>query len=143
MRGLADRIAQNESEQARQATALTDSDFDTLLDAYADLWLASAESARTQTLSNDMQTVINRGPELLRQGTISNITATQWEESSLAIRSRILDLELRKLDATTKLHQYVDEPVEPSIEPAAIPSLIDSDGIAAGSIDGSTGSSTY
>jgi len=31
VRGLADRIAQNESEQARQATALTDSDFDTLL----------------------------------------------------------------------------------------------------------------
>jgi len=126
VRGLADRIAQNESEQARQAAALSDSDFDTLLDAYADLWLASVESTRTQTLSLDMQTVINRSPELLRQGTISNITATQWEESSLAIRSRILDLELRKLDATTKLRQYVDEPVEPSIELTAIPASIDS-----------------
>lgn len=114
-RGLAQRIAQNENEQARQALALSDTDFNTLLDAYADLWLANAETARTATLSNDVQAIVDRGPELLRRGAISNITAAQWEESSLAIRSRLLDLELRQLDAATKIRQYVDDVIDPAI----------------------------
>jgi len=115
-RVLADRIARNESEQAQQALALSDSDFDALLDAYADLWLANVERARTQALSADVLNVVNRGPELLRQGTISNITAAQWEESSLAIRSRLLDLELRQLDAETKIRQFVDDQIDPAID---------------------------
>jgi len=115
-RVLADRIARNESEQAQQALALSDSDFDALLDAYADLWLANVERARTQTLSADVLNVVNRGPELLRQGTISNITAALWEESSLAIRSRLLDLELRQLDAETKIRQFIDDRIDPAID---------------------------
>ena len=94
-RSIAERIARNERDQAQQALALSDSDFNTLLDAYADLWLANAESSRTKTLSTDVLNVVNRGPQLLEQGKISNITAAQWEESALAIRSRLLDLELR------------------------------------------------
>ena len=115
-RSIAERIARNERDQAQEALALSDSDFNTLLDAYADLWLTNVESARTQTLSTEVLNVVNRGPELLKQGAISNITAAQWEESSLAIRSRLLDLELRRLDASTKLGQYVDDPVEPAID---------------------------
>ncbi len=115
-RSIAERIARNERDQAQQALALSDSDFNTLLDAYGDLWLANAESSRTKTLSTDVLNVVNRGPQLLEQGKISNITAAQWEESALAIRSRLLDLELRKLDATTKLGQYIDDQVEPAID---------------------------
>ena len=114
-RSIAERIARNEAEQAKQSLALSDADFNTLLDAYADLWLANTERARTQTLSSDVATIVNRGSELLQKGAISNITAAQWEESSLALRSRLLDLELRKLDAETKIRQYVDDSIEPSI----------------------------
>jgi len=117
-RSIAERIAQNERDLAQQALALSDADFNTLLDAYADLWLANVESSRTKTLSADVLNVVNRGPQLLEQGKISNITAAQWEESALAIRSRLLDLELRKLDAATKLGQYVDDPPDNPIEPA-------------------------
>jgi outer membrane protein TolC len=117
-RSIAERIARNERDQAQQALALSDSDFNTLLDAYADLWLANDESSRTKTLSADVLNVVDRGPQLLEQGKISNITAAQWEESSLAIRSRLLDLELRKLDAATTLGQYVDDPLGEAVEPA-------------------------
>jgi len=117
-RSIAERIARNERDQAQQALALSDSDFNTLLDAYADLWLANVESSRTKTLSADVLNVVNRGPQLLEQGKISNVTAAQWEESALAIRSRLLDLELRKLDAATKLGQYVDDPLDEAVEPA-------------------------
>src|SRR3954453_5884143 len=50
-RSIAERIARNEAEQAKQSLALSDADFNTLLDSYAELWLANAESARTQSLS--------------------------------------------------------------------------------------------
>lgn len=123
-RSIADRIVRNENEQARQALALSDADFDTLLDAYADLWLANAGSAQTKAMSDQVQAVVNRGGELLRRGAITNITAAQWEESSLAVRSRLLDLELRQLDAATKIRQYVDDSIEPSIA-FDIPASID------------------
>jgi outer membrane protein TolC len=115
-RGIAERIARNEAEQANQSLALSDADFNTLLDAYAGLWLANAESARTQSLASDVAALVNRGPELVQKGAINNITATQWEESSLALRSRLLDLELRRLDAETAIRQYVDDRVEPAID---------------------------
>jgi len=123
-RSIADRIVRNENEQAKQALALSDADFDTLLDAYAGLWLANAETARTKAMADQVQAVVSRGDELLRRGAITNITAAQWEESALAVRSRLLDLELRQLDAATQIRQYVDDPVEPQIA-FDIPASID------------------
>jgi len=121
-RSIAGRIARNESEQT---PAISDADFELLLDAYAELWLASVDRTRARQVSDDVLAIVNRGPELLRKGTISNITAAQWEESALAIRSRVLDLELRKLDAATKLAVFVDGDVKPVIDVSAIPASID------------------
>ncbi len=115
-RGIARAIADNELEQARRTAMLADADFETLLAAYAGLWLANDELARTASLAKDVQAVSDRGEELVRQGAISNITATQWEEIALALRTRQLDAEVRKLDEASRLRQYVDEEVTPSIE---------------------------
>jgi len=128
-RSIAAAIAKNEQEQAQRASMLADADFETLLTAYADLWLANDEIARTSTISKDVQTIADRGEQLVHQGAVSNITATQWDEVALALRSRILDAEVRKLDAASKMHEYVDEDITPSID-LSIPPINPGDAIA-------------
>jgi outer membrane protein TolC len=108
-RRIENRIAVNETEQARQSAAMTDSEFETLLEAYSDLWLASSEVARTDEVSKQVIAFAGRAPELLQQGRINNITATQWEETALSLRARVLDMELRRLDASTKIHQLLGD----------------------------------
>ncbi len=126
-RAIAEAIAKNELEQAERASRLTGADFEVLLDAYAALWLANDEIARTSALSKDVETIAGRGEQLVRQGAVTNITATQWDEIALALRSRILDAEVRKLDAESKIRQYVDEEVTPSIDPPVLPSAVSVD----------------
>jgi outer membrane protein TolC len=108
-RRLANRIAANEAAQARQSLRMSDAEFETLLDAYADLWLTGAEVERTDAISRQVIAFADRAPELLQRGLITNITATQWQEQALALRARVLDMQLARLDSATKIHELIGD----------------------------------
>jgi outer membrane protein TolC len=122
-RRSAERLAALEHERARLAARLGQGEFEEILDAYADLWLADAEASRTGELSKKGETLASRAAERVRSGAISNVTAAQDEESALAIRGLALDIELRQLDARRKLRTLAGEEIWPEIPAADITPL--------------------
>ncbi len=104
MRAYADKIAQADAADARATlTTISDAEFNALLDAFAELYVARAALARATAPPPD------RTPALLASGQISNATAAAWEERTLSARARRLDAELRKLDAEARLQELVGE----------------------------------
>lgn len=126
MRAAADAIAQSDAAAARTAmTAVSDADFEALLDAFGELYVARAALARSSEPAD--HTAV-----LLASGQISNTTAAAWQERALALRSRQLDAELRKVDAEARLREIVgDVDVVPVIDFDAAPSATQSGAVAA------------
>ncbi len=50
-----------------------------------------------------------RARTMLEAGEISNITATQWQDQALATESALVDLELQRLEAETRLKQLIGD----------------------------------
>jgi len=118
-RAAADAIAQADAADVRAAqTAVSDADFNALLDAFGELYVARAALARANAPSED------RTQTLLASGQISNATAAAWQERALALRARQLDLELRKVDAEARLQELLGDvgEIAPVLDvPSALP----------------------
>lgn len=50
-----------------------------------------------------------RARTMLEAGEISNLTATQWQDQALATESALVDLELQRLEAETRLKQLTND----------------------------------
>lgn len=50
-----------------------------------------------------------RARTMLETGQISNVTATQWQDQALATESQLVDLELQRLEAETRLKQLTGD----------------------------------
>jgi len=77
--------------------------FEQTLDAYADLYTAQRRLERLRTTG--AKHLRERARTLLEAGQISNVTAAQWQDQALAAESMLVDLELQRLDAETRLEQ--------------------------------------
>jgi len=118
MRATADAITRADAADARAAmTAVSDADFEALLDAFGELYVARAALQRSSEPAADRTSV------LLASGQISNATAAAWQERALAARSRQLDAELRKVDAEARLQELLggDGEIVPAIDFNAAP----------------------
>ncbi len=79
------------------------------LEAFGDLYIAEqriqllAEGARRAAILRD------RAQIMLDTGQISNLTAAQWEDQALATESQLVDLELGRLEAETRLKQMIGD----------------------------------
>jgi len=127
-RAAADAIAQADAADARAAqTAVSDAEFNALLDAFGELYVARAALARANAPPPD------RTAQLVAAGQISNTTAAAWQERALAIRARQLDLELRKIDAEARLQELVGDvgEIEPVLEYGGHAAAVESGGVAA------------
>ena len=106
MRATADAIARADVAAARASlTTISDADFNALLDAFGELYVARAALQRSTSVED-------RTSVLLASGQISNATAAAWQERTLAARSRQLDAELRKIDAEARLQEILGEETE-------------------------------
>jgi outer membrane protein TolC len=104
MRATADAITRADAADARAAmTAVSNADFEALLDAFGELYVARAALQRNSEPAADRTSV------LLASGQISNATAAAWQERALAARSRQLDAELRKVDAEARLQELLGD----------------------------------
>lgn len=80
------------------------------LDAFARLYAAER---RIELLGEGAQRAAElrrRARTMLDSGQISNVTATQWQDQALATESQLVDLELQRLEAETRLKQLTNDP---------------------------------
>ena len=86
------------------------------LEAFSQLYIAER---RIQLLGDGSQRATRlreRARTMLEAGQISNITAAQWEDAALAAESQMVDLELQRLEAETRVKQLIGDTSKDALE---------------------------
>ncbi|HUR79129.1 MAG TPA: TolC family protein, partial [Thermoanaerobaculia bacterium] len=94
----------------RNAVDERESVFRETLEAFAALYLAEQRIQVLNAASARATALRKRATNLLARGEISNLTAAQWQDQALATESQLVDLELQRLDAETRLKQLMGDP---------------------------------
>jgi outer membrane protein TolC len=109
----------------QRANEEADEVFRDTLDAFARLYLADARLELLRTTLDRAGALRERSQTMLASGLISNTTAAQWQDQALAAESMLVDLQLQRLDAETRLKQLIgdasDEPLQVSIDGSISP----------------------
>jgi outer membrane protein TolC len=79
------------------------------LDTVAQLYTAEQRIRLLREGSMRATALRDRARLMLEAGTISNMTATTWQDQALATESMLLDLELQRLEAETRLRQLIGD----------------------------------
>lgn len=79
------------------------------LDAFAQLFLAQRRIELLQDGAARATALRERARSMLDAGEISNLTAAQWEDQALTTETQVVDLELQRLDAETRLKQLIGD----------------------------------
>ncbi|HJQ35903.1 MAG TPA: TolC family protein, partial [Thermoanaerobaculia bacterium] len=106
-----------------RASEENDAIFRETLDAFAALYLADARLELLRTTFERAGALRERSQTMLASGAISNTIAAQWEDQALAAESMLVDLQLQRLDAETRLKRVIgdrsNEPVHADLSGAA------------------------
>ncbi|HET8775379.1 MAG TPA: TolC family protein [Thermoanaerobaculia bacterium] len=94
----------------RGALDEADGVFRETLEAFAQLYLSEQRIRLLRDGAARAETLRQRARTMLEAGEISNLTATQWQEQALATESALVDLELQRLEAETRLKQLIHDP---------------------------------
>ncbi len=79
------------------------------LEAFADLYMTER---RIEMLTDGARRAVQlreRARTMLEAGQISNVTAAQWQDQALATESQLVELELARLEAETRLKQLIGD----------------------------------
>ena len=79
------------------------------LEAFAQLYTAEQRIELLHDGAARAAELRQRARTMLDAGEISNLTATQWEDQALATESALVDLELQRLEAETRLKQLTND----------------------------------
>ena len=79
------------------------------LEAFADLYAAERRMDLLTDGARRAATLRERARTMLESGAISNVTAAQWQDQALATESELVDLELQRLEAETRLKQAIGD----------------------------------
>ena len=79
------------------------------LDAFADLYVTERRIEMLTDGARRAAQLRERARTMLEAGQISNVTATQWQDQALATESQLVDLELSRLEAETRLKQMIGD----------------------------------
>lgn len=97
-----------------RAVAEADAVFRDTLEAYARLFLGHARLTLARAAADRANALRERSQTMLASGLISNGVAAQWQDQALAAESALVDLQLQRLDAETRLKQLIgDSSAEP------------------------------
>jgi outer membrane protein TolC len=94
---------------------MDDGRFTQLLDAFGELYLAQRQSEDLHPLLDRLSAGANQLARLLSEGEISNLAAMERRENVLALQSRLLDLEARRIDAASRLRILTGVEAEPRL----------------------------
>jgi len=111
------RAAMLDAASFRQRTGeLSDALFDETVDAVARLYAAQE---RLRILRGGFERALGmreRAGELLTVREISSVTAAQWQDEAIAAETELIELELQRLDAETRLKQLIGDATADPIE---------------------------
>jgi len=111
------RAAMLDAKLFRQRTdELSDALFDETVDAVARLYAAQE---RLRLLRGGFERALGmreRAGELLTVREISSVTAAQWQDEAIAAETELIELELQRLDAETRLKQLIGDATADPIE---------------------------
>ena len=79
------------------------------LEAFADLHIAERRIEFLTDGARRAAQLRERAKTMLEAGQISNVTATTWQDQALATESQLVDLELSRLEAETRLKQMIGD----------------------------------
>jgi outer membrane protein TolC len=100
----------------RRADDEADEIFRETLDAFARLYTAGARLELLRATIDRAAMLRERSQTMLQAGLISNNVAAQWEDQALAAEATLVDLELQRLDADTRLKQLIGDTSEQPLE---------------------------
>jgi outer membrane protein TolC len=92
-----------------------DARFEQLLDAFSALYLAQKESAVIGAVTELLSEVESRSARLAAAGEMTNLAATERSEIALAFRSRLLEIQARRIDAAARLRLLTGVEAEPKL----------------------------
>lgn len=112
------QIAKVDAESFRQRMRdRADALFRETVDAVAALYVAQERLQVARDALQRTTALGERAKEKLAVREISNITAAQWNDEALAAEAQLLDLDVQRLDAETRLKQLM---ADTSTEPLAV-----------------------
>lgn len=79
------------------------------LEAFSDLYMAERRIEMLTVGARRAADLRQRTRTMLEAGQISNVTAAQWQDQALATESQLVDLELQRLEAETRLKQLIGD----------------------------------
>lgn len=79
------------------------------LEAFADLYVTEQRITMLTDGARRAAMLRQRARTMLDAGQISNITAAQWEDQALSTESQLVELELARLEAETRLKQVIGD----------------------------------
>ena len=100
----------------RRIAELERETYDDIVHAYADLYVAQEQLHALRERSATADALLARSQEMLEAGTISNLTAALWQDSSLAIVLQRNDAELRWRAAHDRLKQLTGDESDEILE---------------------------
>jgi outer membrane protein TolC len=79
------------------------------LEAFADLYVTERRMELLTDGARRAAQLRERARTMLDAGQISNVTAAQWQDQALATESQLVELELQRLEAETRLKQLIGD----------------------------------
>ena len=93
----------------RRAADEAEDVFRETLEAFAQLYTAEQRINLLHSGAARAAELRQRARIMLESGEINNITAAQWQDQALATESQLVDLELQRLEAETRLKQLIGD----------------------------------
>lgn len=112
LEALAARVRELENPSDRQSRDAA------VVDAFADLALAQRERELLEPLGAELDELARRGDVLVERGELSILSASERHDAALAVRSRLLDNDARRVDAEERLRELTnlsDTPIRAEI----------------------------
>ena len=94
----------------RRAVDEAEDVFRETLEAFAQLYTAEQRINLLHDGAARAAQLRQRARVMLESGEINTLTATQWQDQALATESQLVDLELQRLEAETRLKQLIGDP---------------------------------
>jgi len=116
---------------------MDDAHFTDLVDAFGELYVAQTQTETVRASIEQATSENARTEQLLAQGEISNLIAAERSDAFLALQSRLLDLDARRLDAAARLRLLTGADREPAvaIDLTAVDALPPTDNVADDTVD--------
>jgi outer membrane protein TolC len=103
------------SGRASARTRLEDARFGQLVEAFGELYFTQQQIAMFRPVREELGDMARRGEQLLAEGEITNLIASERRDMAVAYATRVVDLEARRSSAAARLRAITGMAEEPAV----------------------------